>query len=418
MGERGAANEPATDDDIAQMATGRRGRCRRGRGRALREPARAAQGRRRPRGTGHVRRRRGDLWPSPTPRARDRPTRCSPRSCPRPRAPTAPRGTAKSTGSAGCRARPDSSRTLPVRGGSDGAWRDKLGRHRAENAAGARIVPQVGSHRQGLLCGLRTVHPFVHSRTYQAIADLPVAERARRMADPAIKATIMAEAPSPKLPRFHELMLSQAHERLPVHPLPEHEPDPATSLAAQAEAARPRSRRPPLRLDHRRRRRRARALLPRRHTAATSTPRLELLAHPATVLGLGDGGAHVDLVCDAGYPSFVLWYWVRDARARHAPARDRDPRAHERARPHVRPPRPRRRRRPATRPTSTCSTPTRSSRTRSRSCTTCPRVRSASCSAPTGTSATIVPGEVVQRDGDDTGARPGGSCAAARPCAA
>ena len=39
---------------------------------------------------------------------------------------------------------------------------------------------------------------------------------------------------------------------------------------------------------------------------------LEILAHPATVLGLGDGGAHVDLVCDAGYPSFVLWYWVRD----------------------------------------------------------------------------------------------------------
>jgi N-acyl-D-aspartate/D-glutamate deacylase len=38
----------------------------------------------------------------------------------------------------------------------------------------------------------------------------------------------------------------------------------------------------------------------------------ELLVHPATVLGLGDGGAHVDLICDAGYPSFLLTYWVRD----------------------------------------------------------------------------------------------------------
>ena len=34
--------------------------------------------------------------------------------------------------------------------------------------------------------------------------------------------------------------------------------------------------------------------------------------HPASVLGLGDGGAHVDLICDAGYPSFLLSYWVRD----------------------------------------------------------------------------------------------------------
>ena len=38
----------------------------------------------------------------------------------------------------------------------------------------------------------------------------------------------------------------------------------------------------------------------------------ELLVHPQSVLGLGDGGAHVDLICDAGYPSFLLSYWVRD----------------------------------------------------------------------------------------------------------
>jgi N-acyl-D-aspartate/D-glutamate deacylase len=38
----------------------------------------------------------------------------------------------------------------------------------------------------------------------------------------------------------------------------------------------------------------------------------QLLVHPASVLGLGDGGAHVDLICDAGYPSFVLSYWVRE----------------------------------------------------------------------------------------------------------
>ena len=38
-------------------------------------------------------------------------------------------------------------------------------------------------------------------------------------------------------PRFHELMLYQSNGVFPSSPLPEHEPDPSTSLAAQAVAA-------------------------------------------------------------------------------------------------------------------------------------------------------------------------------------
>jgi N-acyl-D-aspartate/D-glutamate deacylase len=33
-----------------------------------------------------------------------------------------------------------------------------------------------------------------------------------------------------------------------------------------------------------------------------------------TVLGLSDGGAHVDLMCDAGYPTVLLGKWVRERR--------------------------------------------------------------------------------------------------------
>jgi N-acyl-D-aspartate/D-glutamate deacylase len=32
-----------------------------------------------------------------------------------------------------------------------------------------------------------------------------------------------------------------------------------------------------------------------------------------TVLGLGDGGAHYGMLCDAGYPTHLLTYWGRDA---------------------------------------------------------------------------------------------------------
>jgi N-acyl-D-amino-acid deacylase len=38
----------------------------------------------------------------------------------------------------------------------------------------------------------------------------------------------------------------------------------------------------------------------------------ELLNDPAVLIGLGDGGAHVDMLCDSGYPTYVLGTWVRE----------------------------------------------------------------------------------------------------------
>jgi N-acyl-D-amino-acid deacylase len=38
----------------------------------------------------------------------------------------------------------------------------------------------------------------------------------------------------------------------------------------------------------------------------------ELLNDRSVLLGLGDGGAHLDMLCDSGYPTFVLGTWVRE----------------------------------------------------------------------------------------------------------
>ncbi len=38
----------------------------------------------------------------------------------------------------------------------------------------------------------------------------------------------------------------------------------------------------------------------------------ELISHPTTLLGLSDGGAHVTLLCDAGYATYLLGTWVRE----------------------------------------------------------------------------------------------------------
>jgi N-acyl-D-amino-acid deacylase len=38
----------------------------------------------------------------------------------------------------------------------------------------------------------------------------------------------------------------------------------------------------------------------------------ELIRRDDVVLGLGDGGAHYGMICDASYPTFMLAHWARD----------------------------------------------------------------------------------------------------------
>ena len=38
----------------------------------------------------------------------------------------------------------------------------------------------------------------------------------------------------------------------------------------------------------------------------------EMLAHPNTVIGLADGGAHLGTICDASFPTTLLTLWARD----------------------------------------------------------------------------------------------------------
>ena len=41
-------------------------------------------------------------------------------------------------------------------------------------------------------------------------------------------------------------------------------------------------------------------------------PIREMLADPGTLLGLGDGGAHVAMIVDASAPTYMLTHWGRD----------------------------------------------------------------------------------------------------------
>ena len=38
----------------------------------------------------------------------------------------------------------------------------------------------------------------------------------------------------------------------------------------------------------------------------------EMLLHPRSAAGLGDGGAHCGVICDASQPTFMVTHWTRD----------------------------------------------------------------------------------------------------------
>jgi N-acyl-D-aspartate/D-glutamate deacylase len=180
------------------------------------------------------------------------------------------------------------------------------------NAAGAHLVPQTGCRRQGLLIGLRTRHPFEGRPSFNGIADLPAALQAKTMADPAMKARILTEAQEPGWNKLAQLILAEADVLFPLEGPHAQEPRPESSMAARA--ARLGKPVDDVIYD---------ALIANEggdllmyffggYPKGCLDDALPLMSHPATVLGLGDGGAHVSMICDAGYPSFLLGYWVRD----------------------------------------------------------------------------------------------------------
>jgi N-acyl-D-aspartate/D-glutamate deacylase len=50
---------------------------------------------------------------------------------------------------------------------------------------------------------------------------------------------------------------------------------------------------------------------------ANNDPRqlADMVCDPRTLIGLSDAGAHLDMLCESGYPTYFLGHWVREERA-------------------------------------------------------------------------------------------------------
>ena len=194
-------------------------------------------------------------------------------------------------------------------------WREIFDACEAARVRGVQVHPQISGRPTGVLVGLESRHPFCGRPSYDEVAHLPIAERARALADPDRRARVLAETATADAVSFMPNFFDGLTERLFVLGTPpDYEPGPERSVAnlARAEGIDPEAKLYDLLIandgaDL--------LLLPAlNYSNGDSEVTREMLLHPAAVLGLSDGGAHCATICDASQPTWMLTHWARDRR--------------------------------------------------------------------------------------------------------
>jgi N-acyl-D-aspartate/D-glutamate deacylase len=183
------------------------------------------------------------------------------------------------------------------------------------NQAGIPIRAQVASRGVGIMLGLTcTVHPFVTNPVWRTLAGLPVAEQAARMADPETRAAILA-AQTAEVPENlgpGALRINRYEAMWELGEYPEYEPSLDDTILARAtrEGRSPEDLAYDILISDQ-----GRGMIQQPFTNYADgnlEAVREMLTHPYTVPGLGDGGAHVGAICDSSFTSTLLQHWARD----------------------------------------------------------------------------------------------------------
>lgn len=201
--------------------------------------------------------------------------------------------------------------TLIVGNSGDPTWPEAITMIDKANAAGGDVSAQLLPRPIGLIIGLQlSANPFVLYPSYREIADLPLAERVAEMRKPEVRARILADKPGTGHPILY---VAQLWDWIfPLDDNPDYEPDPSTSIGARARArgVDPMAEAYDRLLDDDGR---AMLLVATSNLENNSLDTVgELLHRDDVILGLGDGGAHYGMICDASYSTYFLTHWARD----------------------------------------------------------------------------------------------------------
>jgi N-acyl-D-aspartate/D-glutamate deacylase len=191
-------------------------------------------------------------------------------------------------------------------------WRRWFAAVHEANAAGAAIRPQVACRAFGMLMGHQSrMNPFRHRPSYRALMDLPLELRVERLRDPAMRAQILGEPPDPSpLPSADELNKHIFKRLYPLGEALDYEPAAQDSIAAIAE----REGRDPWEVTYDvllGAGGREFLLLPLLNYAGNNYDHLyDMMSDSVSLQGLGDGGAHCGIICDASMTTYLLSHWV------------------------------------------------------------------------------------------------------------
>ncbi|HLG44981.1 MAG TPA: amidohydrolase family protein [Reyranella sp.] len=191
-------------------------------------------------------------------------------------------------------------------------WRRLLGLVERLASKGHAAKAQVAPRPIGVLQGLQASRiPFSMCASYKAIAKKSVAERVAIMRDPAFRAKLLEESHEP-LRSDMAARLTDYDRMFPLGDLPDYEPAQESSLGAQAR----RENRDPREViyDY---------LVANEGRNFIFSPFAnfahynldccsEMMQSPHTLIGLGDGGAHVGIISDGSFPTTLLSHWGRD----------------------------------------------------------------------------------------------------------
>lgn len=192
-------------------------------------------------------------------------------------------------------------------------WRSQLAVCEEAARAGDRLIPQVAGRPIPILFSMAGEHPWKFMPSYAEIENLPPQERIARMGNPDMRARLLAEE-DPNDTGFSLLYKSPTLWNMTYpggNPI-NYTPDPNNSIAkiAEREGRSPWAVAYDLMLEQD-----GYAMLMHTVTGyAEGGPEAvhEMLRHPLTALGLSDAGAHCRFVCDGGVHTYVLTQWARD----------------------------------------------------------------------------------------------------------
>ena len=189
-------------------------------------------------------------------------------------------------------------------------WRDLLDRVAAANADGLKLTAQIRGRPTSVLLGFElSLNPFCACPSWREVQDFDFEARLVKLRETAFRARLVSEpcGNSERQRRF------QQWDRIfPFGDPPQYEPDPDISIAAQAKrlGVAPAELAYDLMLENG-----GRGILYRPTTNYADGDLAvvhEMLSHPNTLIGLGDGGAHVGVMCDATDMAHTISYWTRD----------------------------------------------------------------------------------------------------------